>query len=154
MRRFHPRLGILSLAAMVFAVQPAQADLPPFVLETAPDGSLAATMGKEIRVWCDLGHKQIVLEYFGDISLPVTADEPLGFVDEPFAESQGEAEVIEMRVSLEGPGHLTGRAPADDKLLRVLEAEHMAVIAPSELGEPLYAGRSEALLRIAKSCRD
>ena len=154
MRSLYQRLAIVSLTAMIFAVQPAQADLPQFVLQTAPNGSLAATMGREIRVWCDLGHKQIVLEYFDDDSLPVTADEPLGFVDEPFAESQDGVEAIEMRVALEGPGHLTGRAPADDKLLRVLEAEHMAVIAPSEMGEPLYTGRSEALLHIAKSCRD
>ena len=153
MTSFNLRLGIVWLSATAFAIQPALADLPQFDLQTAPNGSLTATMGKEIRVRCDVAHQQLVLEYFADNSVPIRADEALGFVDDPFAEPEVEAEVIEMEVALEGPGHLVGRAPADEKLLRVLGAEHMAIIAPNEMDEPWYIGRSEVLLRIARSCR-
>jgi hypothetical protein len=152
MMSFRFRIGLVSLAVMALAAQPALADLPPFDLKTDADGSMTATMGKQIKVWCDVEHRQLVLEFFAEEAVPITSDEPLGFVDDPFATPDVNAEVVEMKVAFEGPAHLTGRAPLDDKLMRVLEAEHMAVIAPNEMGEPWYTGRSDALLRVARSC--
>jgi len=132
--------------------QPVSADLPPFDLQLASDGSLSATMGKDIRVWCDALQGQLVLEYFDEHAASPNADHKLGFLERPFAEPGENAETIEMKVTHVGPTRLVGRTPVNEKLLRVLEEEHMAIIAPNEMGEPLYTGRSEALLTVAKSC--
>lgn len=149
------RVAVATLVTAPFASYPALADLPPFDIQTGADGSKTATMGRQVKVWCDYNKQLLVFEYFADEALPpVNAEEPLGFVADAFAEAGEKSETIEMKVVLEGPGHLVGRAPVDEKLMRVLEAQHMAVIAPSEMGEPWYTGRSDALLEVARSCRD
>jgi hypothetical protein len=148
MKRWAFRVGAAVLAACAI-VQAASADLPRLNLQAEADGSLAATMGMSVKIWCDREHQQLVFDYVADV--PVSANDVLGFVDDPFANSN--AEVIEMRVTSPNPGQLSGTAPVDDKLLRILQARDMAIIAPTEMGEPLYTGRSEALLRVATACR-
>lgn len=148
-----PRLVILWLSATALVAQPAWADLPQFKLTVDLYGDRRPTAEMDgMKVWCD-DRRQFVLEYSAEHSLSVSANDVLGFVERPFAEPSEASEQIEMKVELTAPGRIVGRAPVDDKLIRVLNAEHLAILAPTEMGEPLYVGRSEALLEIARQCQ-
>jgi hypothetical protein len=106
-------------------------------------------MSKIFRASCDLHRRRFVLEYFGDGSVPVKPTDPLGLIENPSGKRPA---YIRFRVVMDRPGQLIGRTPADARLLATLQSEAMAIDAKSEMGEPWYIGRSEALLRVAKFC--
>ena len=151
MSRARLRFAIAVLALGLLVAEPALAVTPPFNLQRQADGSLVATLGGQMKIWCDRRRRQLIFDYFEN-EVRVTSADELGFIANPFAERGERTESIEMKVALVSPGHLRGRAPVDGKLFRILEAEDMAVIAPNAMGEPWYTGRSDALIRVARSC--
>jgi hypothetical protein len=96
------------------------------------------------RATCDRSTRELVLEYFGDGVVPLTAFEQL--------EIHGRQPVILATRLVDGV--LVGRIEAGPELLLLISGtEDLEVYAPNQMEEPWYVGRAEPLERLVELCQ-
>lgn len=97
------------------------------------------------RATCDAARGELVLRYYGDGEVPLTAQDALAL-----------RRTLSLPLVTEfANGYLEGRAKLSDELLSMLSSGsvELEIDAPNAMETPWYVGNAAALFRVAQSCR-
>ena len=96
------------------------------------------------RVTCDADHRELVVEYYGDGEVPLSAEQPI---------TLRKASSVRLKTRM-AAGHLEGRTKIAGELRRMMsEPGDLEIDAPNAMDEPWRVGRAEPLFRVARACR-
>ena len=95
------------------------------------------------RATCDHARHELVLDYYGDGELPLSAD--MGLAVSGSSRAQFRTRLID--------GRLEGRMNVNRATLRAFSGSRdLEIDAPNEMGEPWYVGKAAPLRRLARLC--